>query len=206
MEVLAIVKEVVIIVLVASASILCLLVIVGLVKLFPHLRRLVENLEGTTASTAKIASDLAGVSADVATDVKNTTSAAAMATKNLEDVTASAAKIAGDMASVSIDVTNDVRKTTAAAAEASENLAITMASTAKVATDLAGVSADVASNVQKGSASMASAAENIESATKDIVNATPLLRLLGPAGKAVNFAEMGIGRIPGLLQRVFRRS
>ena len=80
------------------------------------------------------------------------------------------------------------------------------ASTAKISSDFAQVSADIAANVQKGTASMANAAENIASASKDVADVTPLLKLLGPALKAVDFAEMGIERIPGLLQRIIRRN
>ncbi len=204
MEALAVVKEVATILLVVSASALCIFVIFGLVRLFPYLLHLVENLTGTTASTAKIAGDLAVVSADVAADVRKTTVAAAEASENLASTTASTAKIAGDLAGVSSDVVADMRKTIAAAAETAENLAGATASTAKITDDFAAVSADVATNLEKTTSSMAIATENIVSASKDVADATPLLRLLGPALRAVNFAEMGIEKIPALLQRVFR--
>ena len=86
MEVPGIVKEFAIIVLVASASILCVIVIVGLVKLLPHLRRFAENLEATTASTANITGDLASVSTDVANDVRKTTTATAIVAGDLANV------------------------------------------------------------------------------------------------------------------------
>lgn len=134
METLAIVKEVAIIVLLASASILCVLVIVGLAQLFPHLRRFADNLAGITASTAKIAGDLASVSADVA---------------------------------------DDIRKTTAATAETAENMAKT--------------------------------SKNIFDSSAYIRTALQLLELLGPAGRAANYANMGISKIPNLLRSILRR-
>ena len=83
MEALAIAKEVAIILLVVSAAALGIFAIVGLVRLFPHLRRLVENLSVTTASTAKVDGDLASVSSDITADVKKTTAAVAEASENL---------------------------------------------------------------------------------------------------------------------------
>ena len=173
METLAVVKEVAIILLVATATALCILAIVGLVRLFPYLRRLTENLAMTTASTAKIAGDLAGVSADVAADVRKATASAAEATENLAMTTASTAKIVGDLASVSADVAADVRRTTASAAEATENLA--------------------------------KASKNILESSAYIRTALQLLELLGPAGRAANYANMGISKIPNLLRSIFRR-
>ena len=212
MEALAVVKEVATILLVVSASALCIFVIVGLVRLFPYLLHLVENLTGTTASTAKIAGDLAVVSADVAADVRKTTVAAAEASENLASTTASTAKIAGDLANVSSDVATDVRKTAAGTAEVSENLASTTASTAKIAGDLEEVSSDVATDVKKTTAAVAEASENLVKGSKNILEssayirtALQLLELLGPAGRAANYANMGISKIPDLLRRVFRR-
>ena len=251
MEALAIVKEVAVIVLVASATVLCVVAIVGLIRLFPYLRRLVENLAGTTmstskiagdlasvssdvatnvrktaastaeasenlakttASTAKVAGDLAGVSTDIAVDVRRTTTAAAEASENLAKTTASTAKVAGDLASASADVTADVRRATIAAADASENLAGATASTAKIAGDMAGVSTDIAADMKKTTAATAEATENLAKGSKNILEssayirtALQLLELLGPAGRAANYANMGISKIPDLLRRIFRR-
>ena len=173
METLVIVREVAVILLAATATTLCVLATIGLVRLFPYLRHLMENLAGTTASTAKIAGDLASVSADVAADLRKTTASAAEAAENLTVTTASTAKIAGDLASVSADVAADVRKTTTSAAEASESLA--------------------------------EASKNILESSAYIRTALQLLELLGPAGRAANYANMGISKIPNLLRGIFRR-
>lgn len=134
METLAIVKEIAVILLVATATALCVLTIVGLVRLFPYLRHISQNLAGTTASTAKIAGDLASVSAEVA---------------------------------------DDIRKATAATAETAENMAQT--------------------------------SKNVLDSSAYIRTALQLLELLGPAGRAANYANMGISKIPNLLRSIFRR-
>ena len=159
METLTVVKEIAVILLLSSAFGLCVIVAVGLVKLFPHLRRATENWANTTESTAQIAGDFAVVSRDVAADLRQTT--------------ASTAKIIGDFAAISDDVAGDVRKTTASTAEGAEYFA------------------------QTGRNAMESSAY--------LRTAMQLLELLGPAGKAVNFANMGIGRVSGMVSNILRR-
>ncbi len=42
-------------------------------------------------------------------------------------------------------------------------------------------------------------------AAKDVSQATPVLRWLGPAGATVNVAQHGVGRIAGFIRGLFRR-
>lgn len=42
-------------------------------------------------------------------------------------------------------------------------------------------------------------------AAKDVSAATPVLRLLGPAGATVNLAQHGVGRIGGFIRSLFSR-
>ena len=43
--------------------------------------------------------------------------------------------------------------------------------------------------------------EHLVTASSDVAGATPILRLLGPAGKAANIAETGLGRLWDLIRR-----
>ena len=70
METVIILKEVAKILLFGGAFGLCIIVAIGLVKLFPHLRRLVGNLAAAAEAASKIGGDLAAASADVAGDVR----------------------------------------------------------------------------------------------------------------------------------------
>ena len=87
------------------------------------------------------------------------------------------------------------------------------ASTAKIASDLAAVSEEATANLVNTTASMATTAQNLAGASKNILDssehlsaATSLLRLLGPAGKAVDFAELGVSKIPSVLRTILRRN
>ena len=159
METLAIIREIAIILLLVGAFGLCVIVAVGLVKLFPHLRRATENWANTTVATAQIAGDFAVVSGNVAADLRQTT--------------ASTAKIIGDFAAISDDVAGDVRKTTASTADGAEHFAQTCR------------------NVMESSAYLRTAMQ--------------LLELFGPAGRAADFASMGISRIPEMVNSILRR-
>ena len=173
METLAVVKEIVIILLLIGAFGLCIIVAVGLLKLFPHLQRWAENLANTAEATSKITGDFAAVSADVAGDVRKTAASASVGAEQLANTAASTAKITGDFAAVSTDVAGDIRETAASMAQ------------------WAGDFAQTGRNVMESSAHLRTAMQ--------------LLELLGPAGKAVNFANMGISRIPEMVRRIFQR-
>ena len=160
METIIILKEVAKILLLLGALGLCVIVAVGLVKLFPHLRRLTENLATTTQSTAKITGDFAAVSADVADDLRKTAASTAAGAEHLATTAEATAKIAGDFADVSAGVADDLRKFTASAAAGAEHLADTAQATAKITGDFADVSADVAGDIRQTAASTAETAKN----------------------------------------------
>ena len=134
METLAVVKEIGIILLLVGAFGLCVIVAIGLVKLFPHLRRWAEHM-ATTAEAA--------------------------------------AKITGDFAAVSADVAGGLRENAASTAETADHL--------------------------KGTA------KNVMASSAYLRTAMQLLELLGPAGRAANSANMGIGRVTEMVRGIFRR-
>ena len=216
----------------------------NVINLFPHLRRVTENLAATAEAASKISGDFAAVSADVAGDVQKTVASTAVGAKHLAStaeaaskiggdfaavsagvasdvrktaasaaagaerlvITAEAAsKIGGDLAAVSADVAGDVRKTAASTAAGAENLATTAGAASKIGGDLAAVSADVAGDVQKAAASTAAGAEHFAQTGRNVMEASHLLQLLGPAGRAANLANMGISRIPGMVSNIFER-
>ena len=173
METLAVVKEIGIILLLAGAFGLCLIVAIGLVKLFPHLRRYADHMANTAEAASKITGDFAAVSADVAGDVRKTAASTAVGAEHLANTAMATAKITGDFAAVSSDVASDMRETAASTAEAAGHL--------------------------KGTA------KNALEASAYLRTAMQLLELLGPAGRAANFANMGIGRVTEMVRGVFRR-
>ena len=63
----------------------------------------------------------------------------------------------------------------------------------------------ISENIKEITENQKDAAGYATSAIKDIAEATPLLRLLGPAGRMANFAKMGIGKLGGFIRGVFRR-
>ena len=89
-EVTAVVKDIAVILLVVSATVLCVSITVGLIKLFPSIRDAIHHLASTARSASKISSDFAEVSANVAT--------------NLDRGTASIASASGNICSISKDV------------------------------------------------------------------------------------------------------
>jgi hypothetical protein len=70
----------------------------------------------------------------------------------------------------------------------------------------------VSTSAAEAAPDMVAAAGNIKEATahirdaaKDVVGATSILRLLGPAGAAANIASTGIGRLGPWIAGLFRR-
>ena len=122
METIILLKEIAKILLLVGAFGLCVVVAWGLVKLFPHLRRMVEQLGNTAEAASKIGGDFAAVSADVAGDVRRTAASTAAGAEHLANTAGAASKISGDFAAVSADVAGDVQKTAALTAETAKNL------------------------------------------------------------------------------------
>ena len=166
METVIILKEVAKVLLFVGAFGLCVIVAIGLVKLFPYLLRVVGNLATAAEAMSKIGGDFAGVSADVAGDVRKTAASTAEGAERLADVAGAMSKISGDFASVSADVAGDVRKTVASTAAGAEHLAATAEAMSKISGDFAVVSADVAGDVRKAAASTAVGAERLVDAAE----------------------------------------
>ena len=226
METIILIKEVAKILLFVGGFGLCVIVAIGLVKLFPHLRRLAAYLATAAEATSKIGGDFAVVSADVAGDVRKTAASTAAGAERLAAAAGAASKITGDFAAVSADVAGDVRKTVASTAVGAERLVDAAEAASKISGDFAAVSADVAGDVRKTVASTAVGAEHLATAAASTAegaehfaetgrnvmessvylrDAMQLLKLLGPAGRAANLASMGISRIPGMVRDVFLR-
>ncbi len=92
-EIIAIIKDVSIIGLVVTATALLVVLTVGLIKLFPSWRRTSDNLERSTAATAKISEDFAAVSEDVAQNLAKLTKDSAQTAENLKESTSLLANI-----------------------------------------------------------------------------------------------------------------
>ena len=87
MEVLGAIKYVAVIALTISATVLVIVLTIGLSKLIPVWIRIAGNIEKTTASTAKITQDLANVSEEAAQDFARLMSNSAQTAENLKDST-----------------------------------------------------------------------------------------------------------------------
>ena len=206
METVIILKEVAKILLLVGAFGLCVIVAVGLVKLFPYLRRWAEHMATTAEAASKITGDFAVVSADVAGDMRKTVASTAVGAEHLANTAVATAKIAGDFAAISADVAEDVQKTAASTAEGAAQLVNAVGAASKIGGDFAAVSADVAGDVRKATASTAAGADHFAQTGRNVMEASHLPQLLGPAGRAANLANMGISRIPGMVRDLFGRA
>ena len=211
METLIILKEVAKILLLVGAFGLCVIVAIGLVKLFPHLRRWAEHMATTAEAASKIAGDFAVVSTDVAGDMRKTVASTAVGAEHLATTAVATAKIAGDFAAISADVAEDMRKAAASTAVGAEHLATTAGAASKISGDFAAVSADVAGDVQKTAALTAKTAKNLMESSAHLQGALQILGALKRVDLdklAANLAAIlkgGASQIPEVWRSFLRR-
>ena len=164
-----------------------------------------EHLATSAGVASKIGGDFAAVSVDVARDVRRTAASTATGVESLATTADAASKIGEDFAAVSADVAGDVQKTAASTAEGAAQLVNAVGAASKIGGDFAAVSADVAGDVRRTTASTAAGADRFAQTGRNVMEASHLLQLLGPAGRAANLANMGISRIPGMVRDLLGR-
>ena len=114
-ETISIIKDLAVIILSVTAAALCVALTVGLIRLFPYLRRSASNLDKTTAATAQISQDFAAVSEGVAQNLSKTTD-------NLEKTTAATAQISQDFAAISKQTSQNFAQSVENVAQATQDV------------------------------------------------------------------------------------
>ena len=212
-ESLNIIKDIAAIILMVAGATLCVVLSVAVAKVFPSLRRSMLNLEKFTGSAAETGPNIVSASENVkeitgnlvgaAKDISESTPSLRRSTLNLEKFTGSAAETGPNIVSASENVKEITGNLVGAAKDISESTPSLRRSTLNLE-KFTESAAEAGPNIVAASENVREITVNVLSASEDIAAATPVLQWLGPAGKAANIANTGLGRLAGFLRGLFR--
>ena len=115
---------------------------------------------------------------------------------HLEKVTASTAEAAPHIAKAA----ENIERVTASVAEAAPHITKAAENIERVTAN----AAEAAPHITKAAENFKETTEYLRNVAGDVAAASPVLKLLGTAGAAANFANTGVGRMFGFIRERFR--